>query len=158
MSELNVYHHELRPNEYAEFYLKYEADKVIAEKDAEIRRLKNSIAPKQSDKTLQERLNEVCEKHGVSTLQDLDWAFCESEKRHAKDCIEAVSIIRHSKYKRCLAMARWCRESLRLMRTYEVTEDFWNLEPGQDAEYFCKKGDFYSKWRKRWLELAEKFK
>ena len=33
MSELKVYHHELRPNEYAEFYLKYEADKVIAEKD-----------------------------------------------------------------------------------------------------------------------------
>jgi len=29
MSELNVYHHELRPNEYAEFYLKSEADKVI---------------------------------------------------------------------------------------------------------------------------------
>ena len=31
MSELNVYHHELSPNEYAEFYLKYEADKVIAD-------------------------------------------------------------------------------------------------------------------------------
>jgi hypothetical protein len=31
MSELNVYHHELRHNEYEEFYLKYEADKVIAE-------------------------------------------------------------------------------------------------------------------------------
>ena len=31
MSELNVYHHELRPDEYAEFYLKYEVDKVIAE-------------------------------------------------------------------------------------------------------------------------------
>ena len=30
MSELNVYHHELRPDEYDEFYLKYEADKVIA--------------------------------------------------------------------------------------------------------------------------------
>ena len=30
MSELNVYHHELRHNEYDEFYLKYEADKVIA--------------------------------------------------------------------------------------------------------------------------------
>ena len=71
---------------------------------------------------------------------------------------EADKVIAHNKYKRCLAMARWCRESLRLMRTYEVTEDFWNLEPGQDAEYFCKKGDFYSKWRKRWLELADKFK
>lgn len=31
MSKLNVYHHELRHNEYAKFYLKYEADKVIAE-------------------------------------------------------------------------------------------------------------------------------
>lgn len=35
MSELKVYHHELRPNEYAEFYLKYEVDAAIAElKDA----------------------------------------------------------------------------------------------------------------------------
>ena len=31
MSELNVYHYELRHNEYDEFYLKYEADKVIAD-------------------------------------------------------------------------------------------------------------------------------
>ena len=31
MSKLNVYHHELRPGEYDEFYLKSEADKVIAE-------------------------------------------------------------------------------------------------------------------------------
>ena len=31
MSELHVYHHELRHNEYAEFYLKYEVDKVIAD-------------------------------------------------------------------------------------------------------------------------------
>ena len=91
MSEPKVYHCNEWHNEYTEFYLKSEADKVIA----------------------------------------------------------------HNKYKRCLEMARWCRESLRLMRTYEVTEDFWNLEPGQDAEYFCKKGDFYSKWRKRWLALAE---
>ena len=30
MSKLNVYHHELRHNEYDEFYLKYEADKVIS--------------------------------------------------------------------------------------------------------------------------------
>lgn len=31
MSELNVYHHELRPDEYDEFYLKSEADKAIEE-------------------------------------------------------------------------------------------------------------------------------
>ena len=40
MSELNVYHHELRPNEYDEFYLKYEADKVIADKDEQLRHQK----------------------------------------------------------------------------------------------------------------------
>lgn len=66
--------------------------------------------------------------------------------------------LRHQKYKWCLAIAELCKESLRLMRLYEVTDEYWNLEPGQDAEYFCKKGDFYSKWRKRWLELAEQFK
>jgi pyruvate-formate lyase len=43
MSELKVYHHELRHNEYEEFYLKYEADKVIAEKDAEIVELKKQV-------------------------------------------------------------------------------------------------------------------
>lgn len=43
MTELNVYHHELRHNEYAEFYLKYEADKVIAEKDKEIAELKDKL-------------------------------------------------------------------------------------------------------------------
>lgn len=43
MTELNVYHHELRPNEYDEFYLKYEADKVIAEKDEEIAELKKAF-------------------------------------------------------------------------------------------------------------------
>lgn len=30
MSKLKVYHHELRHNEYAEFYLKYEVDEVVA--------------------------------------------------------------------------------------------------------------------------------
>ena len=53
MSEPKVYHCNEWHNEYTEFYLKSEADKVIA----------------------------------------------------------------HHKHKRCLAMAWWCRESLRLMRT-----------------------------------------
>ena len=35
MSKLKVYHHELRHNEYAEFCLKYEVNKVIAGKAEE---------------------------------------------------------------------------------------------------------------------------
>jgi hypothetical protein len=132
-------------------YFKSEADKVIAEKDAEICRLKNGIAPKYSDKTLQERLNEVCEKHGVSTLQDLDWAFCESEKRHTKDNIEAAKEIEHHKYKRCLAMAMMCEERyyyLTSLENYQMT----------DKEYRQVISDYWDRWHRRWLELAEQFK
>lgn len=37
MNELKVYHCNEWHNEYTEFYLKHEADKVIAEKDKELR-------------------------------------------------------------------------------------------------------------------------
>lgn len=40
MGELKVYHCNEWHNEYTEFYLKSEVDKVIAEKDAEIKRMK----------------------------------------------------------------------------------------------------------------------
>ena len=39
MQELKVYHSNEWHNEYTDFYLKSEADAVLAEKDAEIRRL-----------------------------------------------------------------------------------------------------------------------
>ncbi len=136
--ELNAY----KADVTSHVYLKSEADKVIAEKDEEIARLKNRIAPKQSDRTLQERLNEVCEKHGVSTLQDLDWAFCESEKMRARDCIEAAKELTHHKYKRCLAMAEWC----------DAEADV------ADADGDYEDMRWYQKWHQRWLELAEKFK
>lgn len=35
MSELHEYHYELRPKEYEIFYLKYEVDKVLSDKDAQ---------------------------------------------------------------------------------------------------------------------------
>ena len=141
MSELKVIHAfdvyeeytKTGDDEAAQVYLKSEADKVIAEKDKEIQRLEN-----------------LCESYRI----DCD-NLAIREANAYKEIERDNKQLRHQKYKRCLAMAKWCRESLRLMRTYEVTEDFWNLEPGQDAEYFCKKGDFYSKWRKCWLALAE---
>ena len=47
--------------------------------------------------------------------------------------------IRHHKYKRCLAMARWCNER----HTFNETNE---------------KRTWLHKWHNRWLELAEKFK
>ena len=168
MSELKAYAVALKTDKGTQVmtpcqavYLKSEADKVIAEKDAEIAQLqamleernrqigelKDRITPKQSDRPLQERLNEVCKKHGVSTLQDLDWAFCESEKRRTKDNIEAAKEIERHKYKRCLAMAKWCD-----------TKADWYYSISGFSESFRDRVDFYIKWRDKWKELAEKFK
>ena len=122
MSELNVYHHELRPNEYAEFYLKYEADKVIAEKDTEIQRLEN-----------------LCESYRI----DCD-NLAIREANAYKEIERDNKQLRHHKYKRCLAMAKWCDAQVEWYNSLNEDYSFW-LE-------------LYVKWHNRWLELAEKFK
>ena len=66
-------------SESGQLYLKSEADKVIAEKDAEIQRLKD----------IRKVHVEAIESMGAGLLQDNDE-------------------IRHQKYKRCLAMAEMC--------------------------------------------------
>lgn len=55
--------------------------------------------------------------------------------------IEYKECLRH-KYKRCLAMAKWCRTSAR-------------CDEGLGA---FKYRDWYWKWYKRWLTLADKYK
>lgn len=57
-------------------------------------------------------------------------------------CERAERETRHQKYKRCLAMAKWCRTSAR-------------CDKGLCA---FKHRDWYWKWFKRWLALADKFK
>ena len=56
---------------------------------------------------------------------------------------EADKVIAHNKYKRCLAMATWCKCKRIDAADYRIPRRKW---------------DFYDKWRKRWLALAEKFK
>lgn len=103
----------------ADYYLKSEADKVIEEKDAEIARLK----------AIRKVHVEAIESMGAGLLQD------EEENRH-------------SKYKRCLVMARWCEErSARYDLLQERTGFDWSREIG-----------FYFKWQQRWLMIAEQFK
>lgn len=71
------------------------------------------------------------------------------------DKSEADKVIARHKYKRCLAMARWCR----------LHDEFTQLESERLGlprraifmEY-RRKAMWWNKWHKRWLELAEKFK
>ena len=55
---------------------------------------------------------------------------------------EADKVIARNKYKRCLAMAKWCKTSAL-------------CDEGLGA---FKYRDWYRKWFKRWMKLAEKFK
>lgn len=55
---------------------------------------------------------------------------------------EADEVIRHQKYKRCLATAKLCKEKWLVHNFAEVPT----------------KLRFYNKWENRWLELAKKFK
>ena len=57
---------------------------------------------------------------------------------------EADREICHHKYKRCLAMARWCH-----------SESLWWYSKGYGFEKYDK---FWEKREKRWLKLAENYK
>ena len=98
-------------------YLKSEVDKVLAEKDTEIAKLKVH------------RFVGADEVRPVATIGNDFYIKSEADK-----------VIAHNKYKRCLAMAKWCN-------------DRW----ADIATPYCK-SVWYRKWELRWLELAEKFK
>ena len=57
--------------------------------------------------------------------------------------------LRHQKYKRCLAMAKWCETQFAY---YIASCDRY------DSKYVNKKAGHFYKWKYKWLELAEKFK
>lgn len=59
------------------------------------------------------------------------------------DCLrvrQAERELRHQKYKRCLAMAKLCHWKMCVFI------------------YKKEKSNYYYKWHKRWIEIAEKFK
>ena len=53
-----------------------------------------------------------------------------------------LKIVRHQKYKRCLAMAEWCDTEVGIADTDGNYEDIL----------------WYQKWYESWMELSEKFK
>ena len=115
------------------FYSKSNADKVIAEKDKEIAELKEQI--------------EVL-KHQACKMD------CMTVKLYNEACDDII----HQKYKRCLAMADFCESQCDYYNT--LGNGFWLVrgDVKKRDEYRKKSSDFWWKWHKRWLELAERFK
>ena len=128
---------------YVKVVIKDEADKVIAEKDEEIYNIKYSRdewakACNQKDKEIAE-----LEKRIDDGDKDFEMANNQNER--------LLKIVRHHKYKRCLAMAMFCEERY----YYLICLENWQMT---DKEYQQVIGDYWIKWSKRWLELAEQFK
>ena len=90
---------------------------------------------------------------------EVDSAIDELKRDHHRERHEYIEMVakqraeffkreRRHKYKRCLAMAR-------------IAQDDWHLHNSFYAmghqEFEKRKCEFYDKWRKRWLAIAEKF-
>lgn len=114
------------------------------------------LKPKRTDKSLQERLNEVCQKHGVSTLQDLDWAFCRAEEKSTALCVDSIGEIARQKRKRCIAYA----DSWRSFATFCGMQSTCHNHRGfgKTAENWSRREIHAWKCVKRWLAISEKFK
>lgn len=65
--------------------------------------------------------------------------------------------LRHSKYKKCLAMAKWC-EVMALFYGNNIPKVLNNdITDSHRQKVFCQL-KHYKKWHTHWLQLAEKFK
>jgi hypothetical protein len=119
---------------YYEYYAKSEADKVIANRDCEIKKLKGAL-----DQLLKVKTEQIIHEVIQKTL-----IYGEGFIR-VQDAMKLIAEIRHNKYKRCLAMVKYCDMGL----TYynEKLDSF-----------SCERADFFYKWYNRWWKLAEKFK
>lgn len=68
---------------------------------------------------------------------------------------EQLATARHHKYKRCLAMARWCKSKSEIYN--EFAADAAEYKSSYEAR-FRRKAEHYEKWNNRYLKIAEKFK
>jgi len=109
-----------------EVYSKSEADKVIAE-------LKQKINEAQTELELWRDGSIISETH----QKEFD------EKRH-------------SDYKRCLAMAKWCEaEAYKCLTQQSALICFQETD---NFQYLQRSFMHFRRWHKRWLKIAEQFK
>ena len=92
------------------------------------------------------------EKCHIQRLQALEKYWINNCQSHEQMAISYTvnhckKIINHNKYKRCLAMAGWCRSRACF---YDTMREEW--------PYWSAKSDRAYKWYKLWFKIAEQFK
>lgn len=114
-------------------------------------------------------LQEFCEPCLVYLKSEADKVIAELEEKYKTEVKELLCMIRdkennfnrafdseekeirHLKYKRCLDKAMWCESEENRLEAIAPIFD-------TDKECWEYNSDYWYKWHKRWLELAEKFK
>lgn len=129
-------------------YIKSEADNVISTIRAEREEYRYNLSCARNEihnlsMSMREDVKRIADKDKVIAELKADYKEACDRLQTAnliKD--EQLAAARHHKYKRCLINAKWCD-----------TKADWYYNIGLRNR--CK---FYMKWRKRWLEIADKFK
>ena len=115
-----------------EYYTRTDADKVIAD-------LEESHKKEVGQLLLE-----------IAKLKNID---SKNRSAYYKDLAMMAKDVEHHKYKRCLAMADKCVDLCHKAKDlYRWAEDE-NLE-----HHYNRKIEFFARWHKRWLAIAEKFK
>ena len=109
-------------------------------------------------------INEVMDMHNLTRgemgysfvyyADDVDRVIAEKDKviTYARALVrEDLKIIRHHKYKRCLAMAEMCESEEKRLEAISHIFD-------TDKECWEYNSDYWARWHKRWLKIVEKFK
>jgi len=105
---------------YYEYYAKSEADKVIAELEENHKKEVGQLLASNREQAV-----------------NANW-LRESMKQ----------VIRRQKYKRCIALAKWCK----------YWANYWECCEPPDCSLFITKAKYYRKWLNRWIKIAEQFK
>ena len=84
----------------------------------------------------------IIEYEGSCITDDLYYPKSEADKVIAEQEKEA----RHHKYKRCMAMAKWCKDRIENVVQYNEHDDWLIIN------------EYWERWHKRWLNIAKQFK
>ena len=128
--------YEFRPD--GECYDADEVDKVIAKLNRQVKFLQTTHSSCNECNKCADGMGRVFDEYLDELKKDKAYLL-----EHTTEVINSQErVIHRQKYKRCLAMAKWCNER-------------WILD---ECLYELGKTRFYERWENRWLKIAEQFK
>ena len=84
-----------------------------------------------------------------------EYAYKRKSEELADTCRFYENELRHHKYKRCLAMAKWCEALWGDSETRIVSIRDMNWTPSDELIFYHS---FYKRWHLKWNALADKFR